>query len=191
MGNLEGVFSQVNTLEGHTETHKSSFFPSKQVSGRNGDHEWLRMTNAFILCDLIWKIQKSHTANREGSFKSVIYIIEILGWPIHHHLNQNLLFEVDHFSTRSVFPVGLPESKIIYLLSGVTKVAPTSCSDDCSRFSSITSNNKTNNWLFKRIKHPAKVVREIYACLFTLGMARFYQMIYQLDYYQLSLTITR
>ncbi len=24
--------------------------------------------NAFILCDLVWKVQKSHAANREGSF---------------------------------------------------------------------------------------------------------------------------
>ncbi len=61
-------FSQENTPEGHTETHKSSFFPHKQVSGRNSDHEWLRMTNAFILYDLVWKVQKSHAANREGSF---------------------------------------------------------------------------------------------------------------------------
>ncbi len=48
--------------------HKSSFFPYKQLSGRNGDHEWLRMTKAFILCDLLWKVQKSRAANREGSF---------------------------------------------------------------------------------------------------------------------------
>ncbi len=27
------------------------------------------MTNAVILCDLLWKVQKSHAANREGSFK--------------------------------------------------------------------------------------------------------------------------
>ncbi len=38
MGNLRGAFSQENTPEVHTETHKSSFFPYKQVSGRNGDH---------------------------------------------------------------------------------------------------------------------------------------------------------
>ncbi len=30
---------------------------------------WLRMTNAFILCDLLWKVQKCHAADREGSFK--------------------------------------------------------------------------------------------------------------------------
>ncbi len=58
-----------NTPEGHTETHKSSLFLYKQVSGRNDDDEWLRMTNAFILCDLVWKVQKRHAANREGSFK--------------------------------------------------------------------------------------------------------------------------
>ncbi len=31
MGNLRGVFSQENTPEGRTETHKSSFFLNKQV----------------------------------------------------------------------------------------------------------------------------------------------------------------
>ncbi len=68
MGNLGGGGSCENTLEGCTETHKSYFFPYKQVSGKSGDHEWLRMTNAFILCDWLWKVQKGHAANREGSF---------------------------------------------------------------------------------------------------------------------------
>ncbi len=66
---FEEFFSQENTPEGHIETHKNSFFSHKQVSGRNGDHEWLKMTNAFILCDLVWKVKKRHAANREGSFK--------------------------------------------------------------------------------------------------------------------------
>ncbi len=70
LGNLWGVFSSGNTPEGHTETHKCSIFPYKQVSGRNGNHEWLRMTNAFILCDLLWKGQKSHAVNKEGSLSS-------------------------------------------------------------------------------------------------------------------------
>ncbi len=70
MGNLSGIFSQENTPEGHRDTHKISFCPYKQVSERNGDHEWLTMTNAFILCDLVRKVQKSHAANREGSFNS-------------------------------------------------------------------------------------------------------------------------
>ncbi len=53
MGNLGEGFSQENTPEGCMETHKSSFFLYKQISGRNVDHERLRMTNAFILCDLV------------------------------------------------------------------------------------------------------------------------------------------
>ncbi len=64
MGNLGKVFSCENTPESHTGTHKNSLFPYKQVSGRNGDHEWCRMTKAFILCDLLWKVQKCHAANR-------------------------------------------------------------------------------------------------------------------------------
>ncbi len=39
---------------------------------------WLRMTNAFILCNLLWKVEKTLAANREGSFKSLLqYIIKI------------------------------------------------------------------------------------------------------------------
>ncbi len=68
MGDLGGVTSCEITPEGCTETHKTSFFTYKQVSGRNRDCEWLRMTNAFILCDLSWKVQKGHAANWEGSF---------------------------------------------------------------------------------------------------------------------------
>ncbi len=69
MGNLGGDVSQENTPECHTETHKSSIsFAYKQVSGRKDDHEWLRMTNAFILYDLVWKVQKGLAVNREGSF---------------------------------------------------------------------------------------------------------------------------
>ncbi len=79
MGNLGQVFSRENTPEGCTETNKSNFFPYKQVIiiGRNGDHEWFRITNAFILCDLVWKVQKSHAANREGSFKVRLFFSSI------------------------------------------------------------------------------------------------------------------
>ncbi len=58
MAYLWGDFAQENTPEGHTENHISSYFPYKQVSGRNDDHEWLRITNAFILCDLVWQVEK-------------------------------------------------------------------------------------------------------------------------------------
>ncbi len=87
---MGGVFFSRNTLEGCTETHKSSFFSYKQVSGRNGDHEWLRMTNAFILCDLVWNVQKSHAANREGSFKNthIIYLSRI---SLIHQISSNHL----------------------------------------------------------------------------------------------------
>ncbi len=71
IGNLGRVFSQDNTPEGHTEIHNSYLFPYEQVSGRNGNHELLRMTNAFMLCDLLRKVQKSHAPNREGIFKVV------------------------------------------------------------------------------------------------------------------------
>ncbi len=87
MGNLEGVFFQENTPEGRTETHKSYLFPYKQVNGRKGDDKWLRMTNAFILSDLIWQVQKSHAANREGSFKyKFIYI------PLTVYVKTNLTY---------------------------------------------------------------------------------------------------
>ncbi len=44
----EGSFSQEHTPEGHTETHKSLFFPYKQISGRNGDYEWTMLSYYVI-----------------------------------------------------------------------------------------------------------------------------------------------
>ncbi len=70
MGNMWEVCSQKYSRRLHREP-KKFFFSYKQVSGRNSDHEWCRITNAFILCDLLWKVKKSHAANREGSFKNV------------------------------------------------------------------------------------------------------------------------
>ncbi len=72
------------------------------MRGRNGDHEWLRMTNAFILCDLGWKVQKSHAANRECSFKvsnndksqvvsDIINTVWIDGWHLKPHTNGSPL----------------------------------------------------------------------------------------------------
>ncbi len=68
MGNLEGVFFARKYFRRPHRDPQKFIFPYKQVSGRNNDHEWLRMTNVFILCDLIWKVQKSHAVKREGSF---------------------------------------------------------------------------------------------------------------------------
>ncbi len=38
------------------------------------------MTNALIVCDLLWKVLKSHAVNREWSFKVTFYGL-ILGTP--------------------------------------------------------------------------------------------------------------
>ncbi len=70
MGSLGGVFlKKIIPKVTQRPTKVNVFHIYKQVSGRNDHHGWLRMTNAFILCDLVGKVQKSHAANREGSFK--------------------------------------------------------------------------------------------------------------------------
>ncbi len=108
MGNLGRVFSQENTPECRTEIHKSSFFPYKQVSWRNGDHEWLRMTNAFILCDLVWKVQKSHSVNREGSLNYNIYI-RILCYTLFFYEKSFITFQCPiHFSNTYRFVIFVP-----------------------------------------------------------------------------------
>ncbi len=90
MGNLRGFFSSANTPEVHTETHKSLFFTYKQVSGRIGDNEWLKKTNAFILCDLVWTVQKSHAINSEGSFNVSKGSSLNKWWPgYNNHGNKN------------------------------------------------------------------------------------------------------
>ncbi len=43
-----------------------------------GDYEWLRMTNAFILCDLVWKVQKRHAVNRESSFNLFMQLYVVI-----------------------------------------------------------------------------------------------------------------
>ncbi len=45
------------------------------------------MTNVFILCDLVWKVQKSHAANREGSFK---VDVPLQGAPMNVYIVDNL-----------------------------------------------------------------------------------------------------
>ncbi len=51
MANL--CFSRKYSRMPHRDPQKSLFFPYEQVSGTNVDQELLRMTNAFILCDLL------------------------------------------------------------------------------------------------------------------------------------------
>ncbi len=78
-GYSEGrFFSRKYSWSLHIDPRKFTFFPYKQVSGSNGDPEWLRMTNAFILCDLVWKVQKSCATNREGNFKKGIICLSQL-----------------------------------------------------------------------------------------------------------------
>ncbi len=48
------------------------------------------MTNAFILCDLIWKVQKSDAANREGSFNVIMHI------PICNVINE--MMNINHYT---------------------------------------------------------------------------------------------
>ncbi len=108
------------------ETHKSICFPYKQVSGINGYHEWLRMTNAFILCDLLWTGQKSHAANREGSFKVVNFmysrskdtVLTISDNYCHHTINiiSQILFYVLpalnwHLTSSMIMPPCLGQCK--------------------------------------------------------------------------------
>ncbi len=54
---FEGRFFLAKILQNATQRDPQKFiFPYKQVSGRNGDREWLRMTNAF---HSMWFIIKS------------------------------------------------------------------------------------------------------------------------------------
>ncbi len=69
MGN-RGEFFLTKILQNATQRPtKVNCFPYKHVRGWNVDHERCRMTNALILCYLLWKIQKIHAANRYRSFK--------------------------------------------------------------------------------------------------------------------------
>ncbi len=63
------VFSRGNTPEELTGTHKSSLFFIKTSKWEKWWLWWFRMTNAFILCNLLWKVQKNLAGNRESSFK--------------------------------------------------------------------------------------------------------------------------
>ncbi len=78
---------------------------------------WLRMTNAFILCNLLWKVQKSLSPNREGSLKHYIYSMIIInfswsrkaGWVIDSRKGESFYYMHDqiiytyyceHFKTK-------------------------------------------------------------------------------------------
>ncbi len=65
------AFSHENTPEELTGTHTSSFFFIKTSNWEKWWSWWLRMTNAFILCNLLWKVKKRLAVNREGSFNCI------------------------------------------------------------------------------------------------------------------------
>ncbi len=78
-----GVFVLAKILQTAAQRPtKVLFVLYKHVSGINGDHEWLRMTNAFILGDLLWKVQKSHPAKKEWSLKP--YITQVYKYMFIH-----------------------------------------------------------------------------------------------------------
>ncbi len=64
------LFSQQYSRRAHKDPQKFYFFikTSKWEKWWSG---WHRITNAFILCNLLWKVQKSFAANREGIFKEL------------------------------------------------------------------------------------------------------------------------
>ncbi len=69
MGKLGGNLLKIKySRRSHRDQQTIILFPYKQIIGRHDDHQLFRMTNAFILCELLWKVQKSHAVNREGSF---------------------------------------------------------------------------------------------------------------------------
>ncbi len=51
---------------------------------------WFRMTNAFILCNLLWKVQKNLAAKRKGSFNKAHYFhILVFTWT---QFSRHLLY---------------------------------------------------------------------------------------------------
>ncbi len=76
------IFPRKYSRRPHRELQKM-IFPYKQISGRNGDYQWFRMTNAVILCDLVWKVQKIHAEKIEGRFKNIPIEDNLLECYIH------------------------------------------------------------------------------------------------------------
>ncbi len=64
-------FSRKYSRRAHRDPQTFSFF-IKTNKWEKWWSWWLRMTNAFILCNLLWKVQKNLAANRERSFKWLV-----------------------------------------------------------------------------------------------------------------------
>ncbi len=63
----------------HRDPQKFFFIFIKSSKWENWWSWWFRMTNAFILCNLLRKVQKSLAANRESSFKEMLRVTNM--WP--------------------------------------------------------------------------------------------------------------
>ncbi len=61
-------FSWKYSRRAHRDPQKFIFF-IKTSKWEKWWSRWLRMTYAFILCNLLWKVQKNLAANIKGSFK--------------------------------------------------------------------------------------------------------------------------
>ncbi len=64
-----GEFSLTKILQKNSQWPTKVHFFHKTSKWEKWWSWWFRMTNAFILCNLLWKVQKSIAANRKGSFK--------------------------------------------------------------------------------------------------------------------------
>ncbi len=84
---LWGFFSHNNTPAELTGTHPQKFiFFIITSTWEKWWSWWLRMTNVFILCNLLWKVQKRLAANREGS----------LNLDIGHNISMNHRMLIQH-----------------------------------------------------------------------------------------------
>ncbi len=72
---MGSFFSRKYSRRAHRDPQKFIFFITTS-KWEKWWSRWLRMTNAFILCNLLWKVQKCPAGNREGSFK--------LSWDSHN-----------------------------------------------------------------------------------------------------------
>ncbi len=70
-------FLQKYSRRAHRDPQKFFFF-IKTGNWKKWWSWWLRMTNAFILCNLLWKVQKSLAVKREGSFNMLDFYIQYL-----------------------------------------------------------------------------------------------------------------
>ncbi len=69
----ESFFSRKYSRRAHRDPPKFIFFIKTNKWGKWWSW-WLRITNAFILCNLLWKVQKSLAVNREGIFNVKVWL---------------------------------------------------------------------------------------------------------------------